>query len=156
MQLAYWTVGALVLLIAVKYFIERRSTVPFPETGDVQWYSPAIQPRIARLTLRAPFRSAKSFVVRLSDWATGAPLALIPVRAGETAVTLVPLGRYRMTISKGSLWMGSARMFGVMGESREVVDPVEFYQRANQIFGVEIELEQPFAGNMATQPVFRP
>ena len=81
---------------------------------------------------------------------------MIPVRAGETAVTLMPLGRYRMTISKGSYWMGSARMFGVMGESREAVDPVEFYQRANQIFGVEIELERPIAGNMATQPVFRP
>ena len=155
-QLMYWIFGALVLFVAAKYFIERRGSVPFPETGDVQWYSPQTQPRIARLTLRAPTGAAKSFVVRLSDWATGAPLAMIPVRAGETAVTLMPLGRYRMTISKGNLWMGSARMFGVLGESHEIVDPVEFYQRANQIFGVEIELERPFAGNMATQPVFRP
>lgn len=155
-QLGFWVVGALLLFIAVKYFLDRRSAVPFPETGDVHWYSPETQPRIARLTLRAPADAAKKFAVRLSDWATGAPLAMIPVRAGETSVTLVPLGRYRMTISKGTVWMGSARMFGVSGESREVVDPVEFYQRANQTFGVQIDLEVPFGGNMPTQPAYRP
>jgi hypothetical protein len=155
-HLGLWIVGGLLLLVAVKYFMDRRGAVPFPATGDVHWYSQESQPRVARLTLRAPAAAAKMFAVRLSDWATGAPLAMIPVRSGETSVTLVPLGRFRMTISKGTVWLGSSRMFGVSGETREVVDPVEFYQRGNQTFGVGIDLEVPFTGNMPTQPVFRP
>ncbi len=127
--------------------------MPFPESGDVVWYRSETPPRIARLTLRAPANTQKNFVVRLEDWSTGAPLALIPVRHGETSVTLVPLGRYRMTLSKGTNWSGPGRMFGASGESREALDPIEFYKTTRQTVGLAIDLEVQFSGNLPTRPV---
>jgi hypothetical protein len=153
-HLAFWVIAALLVFVAFKYFMEQRGNVPFPRTGDVFWYSVETRPRIALLTLHAPADTTRNFAVRLDDWSTKAPIALIPVRAGETSKTLMPLGRYRMTISKGSGWMGSSHLFGMSGESREVLDPIEFYQRGNRTFGVQIDLEVPFQGNLETRPSF--
>jgi hypothetical protein len=148
-------VGIVILLVflAVKYLLAHRHSVPFPATGDVHWYVGNERPRVARLTLRARESSThRYFAVTLEDWATRAPVAMIPVRAGESSVTLLPLGRYRMTIAKGSVWMGPDRRFGVTGDSKVVVHPVEFYQRGNQTFGHAIDLEVPFVGNLEMAP----
>lgn len=142
----------LIVLMLVKSLLEARRSVPFPATGDVHWYIGDEQPRVARLTLRARPTSTRYAVVLLDDWATGAPVAMIPVRAGQTSVTLVPLGRYRMTIAKGAQWQGPSRLFGNMGTNRVVVHPMEFYRRGNQIAGHEIDLEVPFVGNLETAP----
>ena len=145
-------VAMLLVFLVVRYLLEFRRTLPFPATGDVHWYIGTEQPRVARLTLRARPSSTRYSVVLLDDWATGAPVAMIPVRAGETAVTLVPLGRYRMTIAKGTDWQGPGRLFGVGGSNRVVVDPMAFYRRGNQVIGHEIDLEVPAAGNLETAP----
>ena len=63
----------------------------------------------------------------------------------------MPLGRYRITISKGTTWMGPSKLFGLSGESRETVDPIEFYQRGDTNVGIQIELET-LGGNLDTQP----
>lgn len=57
-----------------------------------------------------------------------------------------------MNIAKGSLWLGRDKRFGMTGESRLVVHPLEFYQRGNQIYGHSIDLEVPFVGNLETAP----
>ena len=57
-----------------------------------------------------------------------------------------------MTIAKGKVWMGPEKRFGITGDSRVVVQPIEFYQRANQFFGHSIDLEVPFVGNLETAP----
>jgi hypothetical protein len=147
-----WATIALVLLVVVQHLWQRRHAQPFPETGSALWYVPESPPRIARLTLSAPRAPDQHFAVRLDDWATGAPVVLIPVRSGETAVTLMPLGRYRMTISKGTTWQGSARLFGSSGSDREVAHPVEFFSQGNVIHGHRFELEVPFVGNVETRP----
>lgn len=151
----YAVVGSVILLVflAVKYGLAYRASVPFPTTGDVHWYVHDAQPRVARLTLRArESSSSRYYAVLLDDWASGAPVTMIPVRAGETSVTLMPLGRYRMTIAKGKVWMGPEKRFGITGDSRVVVQPIEFYRRANQFFGHSIDLEVPFIGNLETAP----
>lgn len=149
---------AIVLVfLAVKYLDAYRNRVPFPATGDVHWYVNDERPRVARLTLRARESSPdRYFAVMLEDWATRSPVAMIPVRAGESSVTLLPLGRYRMTTAKGSVWMGPDRRFGISGDSKVVVHPVEFYQRGDQVFGHEIDLAVPFAGNLQTAPDLAP
>jgi hypothetical protein len=148
-------VGIVIMLVflAVKHLLAHRDARPLPTTGDVHWYLSNAQPRIAKLTLRArESSSSRYFAVVLDDWASGAPVAMIPVRSGETSVTLMPLGRYRMTIAKGSTWMGPDRRFGISGDSKVVVHPMEFYQRGNQVFGHAIDLEVPFVGNLETTP----
>lgn len=151
----YLVVGIVILLVflAVKYVLTQRASVPFPASGDVHWYVNDSQPRVANLTLRArPSSSSKYFAVRLDDWASGAPVAMIPVRQGESSVTLLPLGRYRMTIAKGSVWMGPDKQFGMTGERKVVTHPLEFYRRGSQVFGHAIDLEVPFVGNLDTAP----
>jgi len=148
-------VGIVIMLVflAVKYLLAHRDSRPFPTTGDVHWYVSDAQPRVAKLTLRARnSSSSRYFAVWLDDWASGAPVAMIPVRAGETSVTLMPLGRYRMTIAKGSTWLGPERRFGMTGDSKVAVHPMEFYRRGNQVFGHAIDLEVPFVGNLETTP----
>lgn len=154
--IGYATIAVLTIFFLSKYMLERRAAVPFPSTGDVHWFTQEGPARIARLTLAAPATAKHHFAVRLDDWATGAPLAMIPVRGGETSVTLVPLGRYRMTIAKGTVWLGSSRLFGVGGEVREVVHPVEFFQQGRTTMGRRIDLEVPFAGNTTTRMETRP
>lgn len=146
-------IGILLAFVVIRYALTYRAAVPFPTTGDVHWYINDAQPRMAQLRLHArPSSSSKYFTVMVNDWASSAPVAMIPVRSGETSLTLMPLGRYRLTIAKGSLWMGPDKRFGMTGESRTVVHPLEFYQRGNQIYGHSIDLEVPFAGNLETSP----
>ena len=150
-------IAMLLVFLAVKYALTHRASVPFPTTGEVHWYVKDAQPRVARLTLRARESSSyRYFAVVLDDWASGSAVAMIPVRAGETSVTLMPLGRYRMTIAKGSVWMGPEKRFGMTGDNRVAVHPVEFYQRGNQFFGHAIDLEVPFVGNLETAPALTP
>lgn len=153
-QFAVVVIAAMAVFAVAKYVLERRNALPFPPTGDVHWYSSELGPRTARLTLRAPMDSGRHFSVFLDDWSTGAAVAMIPVRSGESAVTLMPLGRYRMTIAKGTVWLGPHRRFGFSGDERTVVDAVEFYQRGNRTFGHVIDLEVPFRGNLDTGPSF--
>jgi hypothetical protein len=144
-------VGAAVYA-AVSYWLDRKSAAPFPQSGDARWYVTSEAPRVAMLTLQAPMAGDRNFVVRLDDWSTGVPIVTIPVRARESAVTLLPLGRYRMTISKGTTWRGRSGRFGMDGETREVVDPIEFYAQGSRITGQRIQLEVPFGGNLETRP----
>lgn len=146
-----WVAAFWALFIASNQLLERREATPFPATGEVLWYSSGRLPAIATLTMHAPRNSANHFAVRLDDWNTGSPIALIPVRAGETSVTLLPLGRYRVTIARGQHWLGPEKLFGRNGEVREAVHPLDFYQRANQTMGHRITLES-LQGNMEMKP----
>ncbi len=144
---AFWVAALLAIFSVSTRMLDRHEATPFPPTGEVLWYSASRQPAIATLTMYAPQKSGKNFAVRLDDWGSGSPVALIPVRAGETSVTLMPLGRYRVTIAKGQHWLGPEKLFGHRGEVREAAHSLDFYQRTNQTMGQQITLES-LGGNM--------
>jgi hypothetical protein len=155
-----WKIFLIFLCVAggpfaiARVFLDQTRALPFPRPGEAQWFKPAeIGPR-AGLHLQAP-PGSRHFMVRLDDWATGAPVVTVPVRGGEAADVQVPLGRYRMTIAKGTTWLGSGRVFGMLGEVREVTEPLEFYQQGPTIMGHRFQLEVPFRGNVDTVPVRR-
>ena len=135
-----------------RYSLDQRNLVPFPPTGEVQWYSPEEQPHTASLTIFAPAESNRNYVVRLDDWVSKAPIAMIPIRGGDTATVKVPLGRYRIIMASGTTWQGSVKMFGFAGEIKEAVDPLEFYRTDNQTVGHHIDLRNRLDGNMPTRP----
>ena len=112
-----------------------RQVMPFPASGDAIWYVAQTQPAVAPLTLAAPMGTDRNFVVRLDDWETRAPQVLIPIRAGETSVTLLPLGRYRLKIASGTNWQGTDRLFGPQSQVKEAVYPVDFTRQGNQTMG---------------------
>lgn len=149
--------GMLVLLalgMGFKYLLEHKSTLPFPQTGDVQWFVQNQNGKQALLTIAAPATYKLNYAIQLDQWADQSPVVTIYVRAGETAFTLVPLGRYRVTIAKGKYWQGSGKSFGFTGDTREAVAPLEFYQTGNTVVGHTIELDKSLNGNMETRPAW--
>ncbi len=160
-----WTtttrLGIALMLIAAafavgKYLLELREAIPFPATGTVLWTSPPAGPHTARLRITAPANTATRdagvhYVVRLDDWTTKAPLVMIAVRSGETASASIPAGRYRVTIAKGKVWLGFERLFGIGGELREGVLPLEFSGAGAKAEGMEISLDDPSRGGLETR-----
>jgi len=148
-----WLVVILALAAGVKWWMEQRRALPFPGSGEAIWYVEPTSPPVAMLRLSAIKQPKKHFAVRLDEWDSGRPVLLVHVRGGESAVTLVPLGRYRVTIAKGTRWQGSSKLFGMLGEVNEATYPLDFVRQGNQISGHRVELEVPFNGNMDVRPV---
>jgi hypothetical protein len=149
---AFWIAAIVAGVVTAKLMLDYRKTaVPFPLTGEVHWYIGHQGGPLARLTLEAPNIPSAQFVVKLDQWESKQPVALIPVRGGESATVHVPLGLYRFTIVKGSLWRGPDKLFGISNEAREAIEPLSFHRTGNTIMGHTIKLET-LAGNMATRP----
>jgi hypothetical protein len=148
-----WLVVILALAAGVKWWLEHRSALPLPTSGEAIWYAEPTSPPLAMLRLSAINQPKKHFAVRLDEWGSGRPVVLVHVRGGESAVTLVPLGRYRVTLAKGTRWQGSSKLFGMLGEVSEATYPLDFVKQGSQISGHRIELEVPFNGNMDVRPV---
>lgn len=152
-----WLVWA-VLIVAgttgIKWVLDARQSKPFPASGQVHWYIDHPSGPLAPFTIKAPNNSDANFVVQLDQWDARTPVAMIPVRGGEAAQVQVPLGRYRMTIAKGTRWKGPGKLFATTEYSKEAVHPLEFFRVDNQINGHTIQLET-FNGNIETVPKWR-
>lgn len=146
----FWIVVILVGTLLSMVALGVRQRQPFPPTGLVLWYIPEPTGPTAPLSLQAPMGNA-NFVVKFDAWETGAPVAMMPIRAGELSRIQMPLGRYRMTIIKGLFWRGPGKLFQITTDSRQAVDPVEFFRVGNTYNGQTIQLET-LAGNMDTRP----
>lgn len=146
-------IGAVALMYYLaKNFLDSKVDVPFPTTGEVLWYVPVQEKQGAPLTISAPVDGTRNFAVRLTDWANGGLVAIVPVRGGETAQLQVPLGQYQITIASGKRWQGPERMFGMTGELRKAVAPLHFYKVGNQTHGQRIDLAGRLDGNLETRP----
>lgn len=123
----------------------------FPRTGEVRWFiAPSNEPNgVAPLSITGSHDAGKNVIVRLDNWDTRAPVAMIPIRGGETASLQVPLGRYRLMYSANAAWHGEAKIFG---DVQEAVDPLEFYRTGTQVMGHTVDLNSRLNGNMKTKP----
>jgi hypothetical protein len=136
------------------HYKEARHAEAFPPTGAVMWFVETPEPGAsAALTIAAPADRNVNFAVKLSDWGSGRAVAVIPVRAGETAAVQVPLGEYRITMASGINWQGADAMFGRTGETREAVDPMRFYKTDLQTMGHRIDLAARLNGNLRTRAI---
>jgi len=154
------TVGFFLALIAggtyaFQLLSDSKFVVPFPATGEAFWYTTPQPGDRAKLTITAPPVAAVNYAVRLDEWESHRPIAMVPVRAGEVGVIDVPLGRYRITIAKGLKWQGPERLFGTASEIQEAVDPMEFYRVGTSLTGHTISLDSSLNGNMATRSAGR-
>lgn len=132
-------------------FLSKYETVQFPPTGTVRWYIPAPVNRtndVAPLSIKGLVGVGQDLVVRLDSWEARTPVAMIPVRGGETATLQVPFGRYRISFAPNATWQGE---FMLRGETQEGVEPLEFYRSGNQIMGQRIDLNGRVNGNLKTR-----
>ena len=156
--ISHWKIAVIFLAIlgalffGFKHRLKSKYMVPFPPTGAVQWYRSISPDQTAALTISAPANKQEHFIVRLDDWESKAPVALIPIRSGERISTEVPFGRYRLTIASGKVWQGSEKLFGTSGEVKVAVSPFEFYKVGNQTMGHQIDLTNRLNGNLQTRP----
>jgi hypothetical protein len=162
-KVIFWSVCFLVVIGVMKKLPEITSAItthgfwfsqqdtPFPRTGEVRWFIPVskTQSNTAHLAITGLRKIGQNSTVKLDDWATHAPIAMIPIRGGETATLNVPLGRYRVMFSSNASWQGEIKMGGGV---QEAVDPLEFYQTGNQVVGRTIDLNGRLNGNMKTKP----
>lgn len=153
----WWRIVLVAAVLAVVFFVVKysavsRRVVAFPSTGEVLWYREVRVGQTAQLMVVAPPQDSENFVLLLDEWEGKAPVAMIPVRSGETAVVQVPLGRYRLTIANGKMWQGWDKKFGLGGDTRVAVAPLEFYRQNGVVMGHRIELAKRFDGNLQTRP----
>lgn len=154
-----WLVIALVLFSVFKQFETRRTQRPeltrtwadFPLTGHVRWFiAPSSDPgSLAPLSITGARDVRTNVIVRLDNWDTRAPVAIIPIRGGETANIQIPLGRYRLVYSADTEWNGDAKM---LGNVQEAIEPLEFYRTGTQVIGQNVDLNGRLNGNMKTKP----
>lgn len=159
-KILVWLVIALVLFTVFKQFDTRLShrselasvATEFPPTGEVRWFiAPSNEPGgVAPLSITGSHDAGTNVIVRLDNWDTRAPVAMIPIRGGETAHIQIPLGRYRLMYSANAAWHGEAKIFG---DVQEAVEPLEFYRTGAQVMGHTVELNSRLNGNMKTKPV---
>lgn len=123
---------------------------PMPENGTVFLYRPA-----SPGTPQAPFKlvanqqdSSVSYVVKLTDWESGAPALEMFVRGGDAAEAMVPLGAYRVSIAQGTAWYGHHDLFGKRTLVTQGVEPSVFRQDGtNRTTGNTITLTPRMNGN---------
>lgn len=120
--------------------LAQRDEQPFPATGAARWYVQVPDIPMAPLTLNAP-AGRSHYLVRLDDWISGQPLVTVPVRAGESARLEVPLGRYRMTVSKGIGWRGFDSSFAYRSRHEQTKNPLEFFRADGRSVGHIVTLE---------------
>jgi hypothetical protein len=152
-----WFVGAVVgllVFVGLRGLMDVRRDPPFPPTGQTHWFTDPGAQTMAPLTIVAPADSSTRYVVHLDDWATQRPVVMIPVRGSETARVAVPLGRYRVTLTKGLGWRGPGKLFRFNLSAKEAAEPLEFYTVDRRTVGHTIQLET-ISGNMLTQPAQR-
>jgi hypothetical protein len=99
----------------------------------------------APLTITGLAEAGRHAVVRLDTWEAHAPVAMIPIRSGETATLQVPLGRYRITYAPNAAWQGE---FKLLGEAQEGIEPLAFYRTGKQRMGHRIDLNGRLNGNL--------
>lgn len=162
---AKWkTVLTIVLSVAALAFLSKKvhdsvnvdvlgshAAEQFPMTAQARWFIPPVdnaQAGTAKFTINGLHDTGRHSVLRLENWETRQPVVIIPIRANETAVLQVPLGRYRVTYANNAAWQ---RDFKLTGEVREAVEPLEFYRSGNQTFGHRIDLNKRVNGNMKTR-----
>lgn len=81
-------------------FLSRQDSPQFPITGAVRWFIPAAingSNGVVSLSITGLVSGGQNIVVRLDTWEARKPIAMIPIRSGETATLQVPFGRYRIT-----------------------------------------------------------
>lgn len=147
-----WIVAFAVVFAAVGWLQERRESLPFPGGGETHWFVRIGNLPMAPLALSAPSHPRLRYAVRLDDFATGSPLALILLGPGETSALQVPLGRYRVTIARGTTWLGPERLFGNDSDVRQTNDPLHFYQADGSSHGHHVRLGTGLVGNLETTP----
>lgn len=94
-------------------FLTQHASTPFPATGAVRWFTPVAVNGVgdvAPLTITGLAEVGQHVVVKLDTWEAHAPIAMIPIRGGETATLQVPLGRYRISYAPNASWQGEFKL----------------------------------------------
>lgn len=151
-KIVFWLLLATIVVFAATKALTRPGRLPLPENGWTYWYAPQ-GADLAPFSVVAPAQGARMHAVRLSDWNTGKLVAVVTVRAGESAKVSVPLGLYEVTLASGDNWYGPEKLFGFRGDERKATRPMHFYRTPTGTTGNNIDLANRLDGNLQTRPV---
>lgn len=145
---ALFKISLLLLIITLLTLlgIEYKRLQPFPETGHARWFIDPNQGEKSILKIEAPKSQHIKYVVQLNSVQTGKTVVQISVNAGETAVTVVPMGQYEVVTHKGVFWQGNQYMFGIAGQKQKMEGTLSFFQTHDQVMGQRLLLDASFMG----------
>lgn len=105
----------------------------------------------------APFkiitRGNEHHFIKLEDFYNGITKLKIFVRSGQTIVTQIPLGTYRMKYATGYDWYGEKNLFGNETQYSQSENKLIFSLDGNQIIGNTVELFLQKNGNLKTNRI---
>lgn len=108
---------------------------------------------LANFTLTAS--KDNNHYVKLESAKNQAVIATYFIKAGESIITKVPLGQYRIKVASGRNWFGEALLFGVRTELKKSDNIFTFSQKGSQIVGQTITFNARVNGNMPTSRIHR-
>jgi hypothetical protein len=123
---------------------------PLPANGKV-WRKGGGDP-LAPLEIRTQ-GPERHYFVKVVDRNTGAAVAMMFVRGGQSAETLIPLGTYRIRYATGAVWYGQEFLFGPETSYSEAAEEFSFVDEGDQVSGYTLELFLQPDGNLQTNRI---
>lgn len=77
------------------------------------------------------------------------------IRGGDTAITHIPLGSYRIKYADGRIWYGTKLLFGPSTQYIEANQLFKFDIEGDKVAGFSLELWKQINGNMETRTIPR-
>lgn len=128
---------------------------PLPMSGVLQRFLPRryfdSPGGLPGLKITAP--PELNYVVKLTNWDSGAPVMTIFVRAGEIAEASVPFGTYRIRMAAGKTWYGEKVRFGPDTRYTQVDTSADFRIEDDRLVGHELLLALVRNGNLKPSPI---
>ena len=171
----YWIVLAIIIGGGALMDQFRSSSRTVPASTRVEYHTPVapsqampdyptvtvkqgIHQRYTHAELIAPLRivtpsGSQNYYVKLIDAFTGTPAMSFFIFGGQSFVTEVPLGTYRVKYATGENWYGENHLFGSTTRYSEADKTFEFAVRGNQISGYTVELIRQRGGNLHTKSI---
>lgn len=133
------------------------SRVPLPRSGLMHLDHPAVRMQVMQSDqmpqLKVQASSDSNYLLKLVDSQTQNPVMTIFVRAGESAVVDVPIGRYRIKLASGTNWYGEAIRFGPNTSYSSVDRVSDFRIEGDMLVGQELQLAPVKNGNLTKSTI---
>ena len=120
-----------------------------PDTGDFLVYND--NERHSPFIIKT--KSGDNFFVKLVNSSTGEDEYVFTIKGGETLITNVALGSYKMKCASGGKWYGLIDLFGTETQYFQLGDVFTFDTKDNNHTGHSVTLYSVSDGNMGAQKI---
>jgi hypothetical protein len=154
--IAMTLIGLFIGAMLGKVIIDRTASASIM-LSEPRPYHGRIDDKTTRARL-APFQiitpeGSSAFLVKLVDMETGETAMSIFLEAGKTFETEAPIGSFKLKWASGENWKGESRLFGLLTDYQEAIEPLEFREEQGGYAGNTVELRPRVNGNLHSERI---